>query len=191
MRPCLPVTPGMSIHVWSVVNPVAHTTASYVAASPSAKVTVRPAALVARGRRRMPWRWASRRGPGPITWSRPARRPPSREPAVTRASPPLLAHHHTSPPHGRRGKAGGRWPDPGGVGRRGVGTVSLPGGGGGGGGEGRPGRVVVRGWGEQPQQPPPRAPQGPDPGAGVHDRKRHPALCQVVAHGQATLAAAD
>ena len=35
----------MSIHEWSVVNPVAHTTASNSAALPSAKVTVRPAAL--------------------------------------------------------------------------------------------------------------------------------------------------
>ena len=64
----------MSIHEWSAVNPVAHSTVSNSAALPSAKVTVFPAALAVRGRRPMPWRRASRRGPGPITWSRPASR---------------------------------------------------------------------------------------------------------------------
>jgi len=71
--------------------------ASPIGGSPS----VRPAARRA-GLSRMPWRRASRppppASPGPNPWSRPARRLPSREPAVTRSSPSVLAHHHTSRP---------------------------------------------------------------------------------------------
>ena len=58
----------------------------------------------------MPWRRASRRGPGPITWSRPARRLPSRESAVTWSSRSAVAHGQMSRPSGRCGIAGIRWP---------------------------------------------------------------------------------
>ena len=77
------------------------------------------------------------------------------------------------------------------VGPQVIGDVVFAGVGIGRGGEGQSRQVVVLGWGERPQRIPPRPPGGADLGAGVHDLEVQSTLRQVVAHGQAGLAAAD
>jgi len=92
------------------LEPGRPTTAKYSETLPSANVTLRPVAIVARGRIWTPCRLTSWRGPHPITWSRAARRLPNRVPTVTRSSLIPLAHHQMSRPNGRCGIVGIRWP---------------------------------------------------------------------------------
>src|SRR5262249_10357492 len=72
-----------------------------------------------------------------------------------------------------------------------VGVVVFAGVGIGGGGEGQPWQVVVLRWGEGPQGIPPRTPGSAALAGGVNDLESQSSLRQVVAHGQAGLAAAD